>query len=370
MTASCAATKDKEWFYVCSSSNDPHGGIQLVELDAKSGQMRSLGLMAPLRSALFLAIHPNQRNLYATCQIDKRASTGDSLTAFEINQQTGGLTPLNHQSTAGANPCHICFDRDGRHALVSNFNGGNVAVLPIGADGRLAPATTSVTRAGSGADPDWQAGPHPHQAVLDAANRLAYVPDLGLDRVLAYRYDATDGKLTAVDALDVVTAPAAGPRHMVFHPNRAWAYVINQLNSTIAFYQFDSKTGTLAVTGVQPTLPDGFKARNDAAEIIIHPSGRFLYGSNRGHDSIAVFSIDQASGRLAILGQHPAGGHTPTSICFDAAGKLLLSANLDSENIVTHAIDLKTGRLSQTKSCRIARPICIVPCSCLNSRHQ
>jgi 6-phosphogluconolactonase len=356
----CSETKSQAWFYVCSCSKDDYGGIHLAKLDATTGAMQSARLMARLQRTSFVAVHPNQRFLYAACRIEERGSTDDALSAFEIDKHTGALKLLNHQSSAGANPCHIYLDRDGRHALVSNFDGGNISVLPIGVDGRLVPVSAVITRPGSGADRVWQAGPHPHQVVLDSTNRLAYVPDLGLDKVLVYRYDAGVGALTSDDRLDVHAAPGAGPRHLAFHPNGKWVYLINQLNSTIASYQYDATSGKLTIFDVKPMLPNDFKLRNDAAEIVIHATGKFLYGSNRGHDSIAMFSIDQASGLLTNLGLQPAGGRTPTSICLDSTGKLLLSANLNSDNIVVHEVDSITGKLSQKLSCNIPKPICIV----------
>jgi 6-phosphogluconolactonase len=355
------SSETKERFYISSFSKDGNGGIQLAELDGSTGELRVIRLVAPIKNSSFLAIHPNRRYLYATSKSDKRGGPNDdAVSAFEIDKKTGDLKLLNHQPSAGANPCHIGFDRSGTHAFVSNYDGGNVAVLPIGADGRLREATSVVARLGSSLGQVGQAILHPHEVVLDASDRFAYVPDLGLDKVLVFRYDAAQGALSANGTGDFSGTAGAGPRHFLFHPSGTWAYVINELSSTITVLEYDPISGKLTAVDVKSTLSEPSNRQNDAAEIIIHPGGRFLYGSNRGHDSIAMFLIDQSNGHLTSLGCQPAGGRTPTSICFDSTGRFLVSANLDSDNLVLHEVDLATGKLSQRLSCKALKPICIV----------
>jgi 6-phosphogluconolactonase len=254
----------------------------------------------------------------------------------------------------------VSLDREGKNALVANYGGGSVAALPIGADGRLAPASSVIQHEGKSVDPQRQEGPHAHAINLDPQNRFALVPDLGLDKVLLYRFDADAGKLQANDPPHAKLVPGAGPRHLTFD-FAGRVYVINEMANTITGFTYDAETGGLKEFQTVSTLPEGASVSNTTAEIVAHPTGKFLYGSNRGEDSIAMFAIEPASGQLSHLGNHPCGGRTPRNFAIDPTGKFLLSAHQDSSTIAVHSIDPTTGRLTKTAhKFEVPTPVCIV----------
>ena len=347
--------------YIVAYGEGRSDGIYMAELALDTGELRLVDLVAPLKNAAYLAIHPNRQYLYAACEVgDYVDSHGGGIAALKIDAATGKLTPLNSKSSAGANPCYISFDRQGKHALVANYDGGNVAVLPIDVDGRLGASSSTMRAEGSSVNKSRQAGPHPHAICLDPADRLAFVPDLGLDQIIIYRFNAETGELAPSDPTVLPSAPGAGPRHFVFYPNGRWAYAINELDSTITTLKFDADAGLLTPLGVTSTRPLGSDADNITAEIEIHPNGRFLYSSNRGDDTLAMFAINSATGELTSLGHHSAGGCTPVSFSIDPTGKYLLSANQDSNGVVVHEIDVASGTLAQTShEVRVRRPVCI-----------
>ena len=367
IATTCAETprsqdsKTKARVYISNYARAEAGGIYLAELNLVTGDLQLIRLVADLKKASFLALHPNHRYLYATGEVGGYLdSNGGALLAFEIDVNNGNLTLLNHQSSAGAGPCYVSLDRNGKHALVANYDGGNVAVLPIGDDGRLQPASSTIMNRGSSIHKTRQTGPHPHAMNIDPANRFVFVPDLGLDKVLAFRFYAATGTLAPNNLNAAAVKPGAGPRHIVFHPNGNWAYVINELDSTVAILKYDSETGRLTSLETVSTLPAGITTDNITGEIVIHPNGRFLYASNRGHDSIAVYAIDQLTGRLSSLGQHLAGGRVPRNFNIDPSGKFLLAANMDSDSVTVHQIDLATGKLSRLPhEIKIVQPYCI-----------
>jgi len=270
------------------------------------------------------------------------------------------LTPLNQQSSGGAAPCHISLDREGKWLLGANYSGGSVFVLPIGEDGKLGEATALVKHEGRSVDPRRQTAPHAHSINLGPAGRFAFAADLGLDKVLIYRFDAAKGTLTPNDPPFAAAAPGAGPRHFSFHPTGKWAYAINEMNCTVTAYACDAAKGALAPIQSISTLPKGFEGNNSCAEVLVHPLGRFLYGSNRGHDSIAVFAVDAGTGRLTALGHEPTGGKHPRNFRIDPAGKYLLAANRDTNNVVVFGIDAATGGLKPTgHSVSVPGPNCV-----------
>jgi len=287
-----AATKTR--VYISSYTEQGHDGIYLAELDSGTGELKLVGLATEGKKISFLALHPHHKYLYASCEVDGYPeSNGGAIAAYQIDPASGKLTLLNHQSSTGVGPHHLSLDREGKNALVANYFGGSVAVLPIGADGRLGPATSSVQHHGSSVHKVRQTGPHPHAINVDPTNGFAFVPDLGLDKVLVYRFDSAAGKLTPNDPGAAAFSPGAGPRHIAFHPNGRIAYVINELNSTVSVLRYECKLRVLWRIEDVSTLPAGATGDNLTGEIMVHPHGGFLYASNRGHDSIAVFSIDQ-----------------------------------------------------------------------------
>jgi len=336
-------------------------GIYLSSLDPASGELQAPVLAGVATNPSFVAIHPSRRFLYAVGEVDRfGGQKGGVLSAFAIDPQSGKLTLLDQQSSRGPGPCHVAVDRTGRWALVANFSGGSVACLPIQEDGRLGEATDFVQHKGSSVNPQRQQGPHAHAAYFDAANRFVFVPDLGLDKVMIYRFDAARGKLLANDPAWVSMAPGAGPRHLAFHPNGRFAYVINEINSTVTVLAYDAARGALKPIESVSTLPEGFQGKSTTAEVLVHPSGKFLYGSNRGHDSIVAFAIDAETGKLRLIGHEPTQGKTPRNFAIDPLGNFLLAANQDSDNVVVLRIDAQSGKLQAAgHSIKVAAPVCV-----------
>ncbi len=345
--------------YIGTYTNGASKGIYLTRFDLDNGTFRPVTLAAKVANPSFLAIHPSRMLLYAISELDEpaRANSG-TLSAFAIDPTHGKLTLLNRQLSGNKIGCHVIVDQSGKCVLVASYGGGTITCLPIEPDGRLGEASSLVQHSGSSVVPGRQAGPHAHGVAMDSANRFAFVTDLGLDKIMVYRLEA-GGKLTANDPAYFATAPGAGPRHFVFHPNGRYAYVINEINSTITALGYDADRGVLQELQSVSTLP-GPCPGNSTAEIQIHPSGRFLYGSNRGHDSIVVFAIDGATGKLRLVGHEPTRGKTPRNFILDPTGHYLLAANQDSDNIVVFRIDGRTGKLSANGSVlAVPAPSCI-----------
>ncbi|HJS09091.1 MAG TPA: lactonase family protein, partial [Pirellulales bacterium] len=243
--------------------------------------------------------------------------------------------------------------------LVANYGGGSVAVLPIDKDGRLRPASSFVQHKGSSVNPKRQEAPHAHSINVDPAGAFAVVADLGLDKVLVYRFDAAAGTLTANDPPHATVSPGAGPRHFAFHPSGRFAYVINEMNSTVTAFAYDAKKGTLSEIDTKSTLP-GPQQGNSTAEVQVHPSGKFLYGSNRGHNSLAIFRIDEKTGALTAAGHQLTGGRTPRNFGIDPTGKFVLAANQGSDSVVVFRVDQETGKLEETgQSIKVPTPVCV-----------
>jgi 6-phosphogluconolactonase len=342
--------------YIGTYTNGNSKGIYLCELDLSTGELKNLGLAGEAKSPSFLALHPNQQFLYAVSE----AGGEGAVAAFGIDPAAHGLTALNTQPSAGAGPCHIVVDRAGQHAFVANYGGGSIAALPIDADGRLGPASSTVQHEGSSVNKDRQAGPHAHAIYTSPDQRFVVVADLGLDKILIYRFDAAAGQLTPNDPPSANLPPGAGPRHLAFHPSGKWLYSINELNSTVTAFAYNSERGTLESFQTVSTLPEGEKIDNTTAEIVVHPTGRFLYGSNRGHDSIAIFAVDQSTGHLTPQGHQPTGGRTPRNFAVDPTGAWLLAANQASGTIAVHRIDQDTGKLDATgQPVDVPTPVCI-----------
>jgi 6-phosphogluconolactonase len=280
------------------------------------------------------------------------------VTAFAVGSD-GKLTLLNQQPSRGSAPCHLVVDRVGKSLLLANYGGGSVAAFSIGPDGRLGQSTGFVQHSGSSVNPQRQKEPHAHSINLDAANRFAVAADLGLDQVLVYRFDGAKGTLSPNEPPSTSVKAGSGPRHFAFHPNGRNAYVINELASTVTAFQYDAAQGVLKETQTLSTLPKDFTGTSHTAEVQVHPSGKFLYGSNRGHDSIAVFTIE-ANGTLRYVENTPTGGSTPRNFGISPDGKFLLAANQKSDNVVVFRIDPKSGRLTSTgNTLEVPSPVCV-----------
>jgi 6-phosphogluconolactonase len=347
--------------YIGTYTGAKSKGIYLLRLDSRTGTLTFVGLAAETPSPSFLTLHPNRRFLYAVNEIDEFAGKkSGAVSAFAIQPDSGMLRLLNQQPSEGDGPCHITVDRSGKCVLIANYGGGSVAVLPIHDDGQLSPATAFIQHKGSGVDRSRQEGPHAHSINVDLGNRFAIAADLGLDKLLVYRFDPAKGTLAANDPPWTTVKPGAGPRHFAFHPTGKFAYVINEIHCTVTAFTYDGERGVLKEIQTLSTLPDGVKEGYSTAEVQVHPSGKFLYGSNRGHNSIAVFAIDQETGKLTLVENQPTQGRMPRNFGIDPAGTYLLAANQDSDSVVVFRIDPETGKLKPTgQKIEVPRPVCV-----------
>jgi 6-phosphogluconolactonase len=347
--------------YIGTYTGQKSKGIYAYRFQGATGQLVPLGLVAETKNPSFLAVHPNRRFLYAVNEIanydDQKSG---AVSAFALDPRAGKLTFLNQVSSRGADPCYLVVDKRGKYALVANYSGGSVAAFPVHADGRLGEASALVQHAGRSVNPERQQGPHAHSINLSPDNRFAIAADLGLDQLLVYRFDPTKGSLAANSPAFAQVNPGAGPRHLAFHPSGRFAYVINEMQSTVTAFAYDAAGGVLHPLETISTLPEGFAGKNDTAEVQVHPTGRFLYGSNRGHDSIAVFATDAEKGTLTPVEYVATRGKTPRNFGIDPTGSFLVVANQDSDNLVVFRINPDSGRLTPTgQVVEVPSPVCV-----------
>jgi len=348
--------------YVGTYTDTTSKGIYRFTLDPRTGATTAPVLAAETKNPSFLALHPNGRFLYVVGEIESfEGKKSGAVSAFAIDPKTGDLKLLNQQPSEGTGPCHLVVDKPGKNVLVANYGGGNVAVLPIGADGRLAPAASVAMHEGTGPNKSRQEKPHAHGIYLSADQRFAFSPDLGADRVFVYRYDAAKGTLDLHGA--AALPPGSGPRHLAFDPKGRHAYVINELLSTITAFAYDAAKGTLVAGETVSTLPAGVAGGSSTAEVAVSPDGRFVYGSNRGHDSLAVFARDEATGRLTPVGHVPVGGKTPRHFAFDPTGQYVLAAHQGSDTIAVFRVDARSGLLTLVGAVLqgVGKPVCLLP---------
>jgi 6-phosphogluconolactonase len=361
--ATPAPKQGKYLFYVGTYTQEgsQSKGIYAYSLDPSTGQATSLGLAAETTNPSFVALAPSGQYLYAVNEVGNyKGPNSGGVSAFSVDRATGKLTFINEVASRGADPCYIIVDKSGKYVLVANYTGGSVAVFPILEGGKLGEATGFVQHTGHGADPKRQEGPHAHSIDLSPDNRFAFVDDLGLDEVLVYKFDASKGTLTPNDPPFTKLDAGAGPRHFVLHPSGKFAYVVAEMQSTVTALSVDLKAGTLQRLQTLSTLPKDFKGENDDAEVHVHPNGKFLYTSNRGHDSIVVYAIDPAKGTLTVIDHVPTQGKIPRSFEIDPTGKFLFAENEKSNNIVIFRIDEKTGRLTATgQKLEVSEPVCV-----------
>ncbi len=337
-------------------------GIYAFSFDPATGALEPSALTEGVRNSSYLAFDPTRRFLYCVNEFKEfEGKASGAVSAYRIEAASGRLAYLNTVASHGTDPCHLIVDATGRHVLVANFASGSVCVLPVRLDGSLGEASQVIQHAGSSVDPVRQKGPHAHAVAIDKANRFVFVPDLGIDKVLIYQFDAAAGKLLPNSAQpSVATAPGAGPRQIVMHPTGAYAYLINELNSTMTAFRYDAARGTLDELQTLPTLPAGFTGRSTCAEVQIAPSGRFLYGSNRGHDSIVVYAIDPATGRLALRGHESTRGRIPRNFEVSPDGAFLIAANQDTSDLYSFRIDPQSGMPQWTgQKAEAGTPICV-----------
>jgi 6-phosphogluconolactonase len=335
-------------------------GIYTTVFDEQTGALPALTVAAETPNPSFLALHPNGKFLYAVNETHDGPEHSGLVTAYAIDAATGALTELNHQLSRGADPCHLAIDATGRFLVVANYSAGNFAEFPIGADGRLGPSMALLVHKGSGPNKERQEGPHAHDVVFSPDNRHLIAVDLGLDQVFVYTFDPASGDIKPVPQQSAATAAGAGPRHFAFHPGGRSAFSINELSSTITSYAWNGSTGALTRGASVSTLPANFQGTNSTAEIAIDAAGSFVYGSNRGHDSIAVFAVTP-SGALSLVEHTPTGGKTPRNFAIDPAGRWLVAANQESSTLTVFRRDATSGRLTAAGMPHdVPAPVCVL----------
>ena len=352
--------------YVGTYTGDESKGIYLFRMETDNPEVSQnvllpLGLAAETPNPSFLEIDPNRNLLFAVNEVEEfNGKPTGSVTSFRIDRDAGTLTQLSQASSGGGGPCHLVLDETGRNVLVANYGGGSVAVLPVDADGRLGEPTEVVQHTGSSVNPDRQEGPHAHCVTMSPDNKFAFVCDLGLDKIMAYRFDAENGKLTPAEPAFASVAGGAGPRHMAFRPDGRFAYVSNELNSTITAFAYDAEAGALTEVQTVSSLPENFDGPNSGAEIAVHPSGKYLYASNRGHESVVLFEIDP-DGKLEFVEEQGTGGKTPRNFGIQPSGDHLAIANQGSNTLLLCRIEGGNGRLKPSGVFAEApTPVCVV----------
>ena len=335
-------------------------GIYVYRMDSSSGELTFVWEAKGILNPSYLELHPNQNFLYAVNEVQSFGGQEDGgVTALSIDPKSGALNLLHTYSSQGKDPCYISLEQTGRYALVANYTSGTVAMFPLDTDTRdLSPAAEVIQHSGSSIHPERQTAPHAHCILPDPGNRFAIAVDLGLDKLLVYEMNLELGKLSEHNEVNVHAG--AGPRHLIFHPNGQYAYLINELNATLIGYRYHSASGSFEELQTVPALPGDFAGENLCADVHITPDGKYLYASNRGHDSLACFFIDQATGLLTYRHHTATRGREPRNFAIDPSGTFLLAANQNSHTIVTFRIDPQSGGLSSTGAeTVVSMPVCV-----------
>ena len=356
---------EKEWLaYFGTYTGKKSKGIYVARFNPATGKLSAPELAAEAISPSFLAVHPKGKWLYAVNEIDNfTGKKSGGVSGFAIDAKSGKLSPINQQSTVGGGPCHVSLDASGRVVLVANYGGGSVASYRVDKKGFLSSDVSFIQHQGSGVNRGRQEAPHGHAIVTDPGNKFALACDLGLDKVLIYKLDAKKGSLTPNDPPFGRVAQGSGPRHIAFHPSGKFAWVINEMVCTVTSFSFDPKRGELKELQTISSLPADTKMipSYNTAEILAHPSGKFVYGSNRGHDTLAVYAVDRKQGTLKLVEHVSTQGKTPRSFGIDPSGRWLLAANQSSDTVVVFAIDPATGKLKPTgQSIEVGSPVSVV----------
>jgi len=355
------AAPNKYIVYIGTYTAKGSKGIYSCRFDPATDRLDSMGLAAETADPSFLAVDPSRRHLYAVNEVSEfQGHSSGGVSAFTVAPGTGKLTFLNEVASGGAGPCHLTVDKTGKFVLVANYGGGSLAVFPILSDGSLGKASAFVQHKGASVNPQRQEGPHVHSVYMSPDNRFVISADLGLDEVFVYRFDPAKGTLEPNIPPSATVSSGAGPRHFAFTPNGKFGYVIDEIQSTITPFGYEAAKGALDVLQPVSTLPPDFKGESTGAEVAVHPSGKFLYASNRGLDSIAVFSISSKKGTLTLSAEVPTLGKTPRSFSIDPTGEYLFVANQDSDNVVQFRINPTTGLLSPTgQVLQAPSPVCV-----------
>jgi len=356
------ATQKTYWVYLGTYTGPKSKGIYSYRFNESTGRTAAPAVAAETTNPSFLAVSPNHRFLFAVNEeADYSGGKTGAVSSFAVDRKTGKLTFINQVPSRGPGPCYVSLDKTGHFVLVANYEGGSVAIFPVLHDGRLGQASAFVQHSGHGMNPKRQEGPHAHCIETDRSDRYAIAADLGLDRLLVYHFDSKSGALTPNQPPFAEVKPGSGPRHFAFDPTGRFLYLVDEMGSTIYAFSYDSRKGVLRPLQNISSLPKSFKGENYAAEIAVHPSGKFLYVSNRGHDSIAVFAIDPAKHTLTPLEDVPAQGKFPRSFGITPDGAYMFVANQKSDNVVIFRIDRRTGRLTPTgQSLAVTSPVCVI----------
>lgn len=349
------ASASEHLIYIGTYTRTTSKGIYALRLDGETGKLSAPEVVATTANPTFVAFSPDKRHLYAV-------SEGDTLAVpFAVNLATGKLCPDETRQSGGKAPCHLMVDHTGRTLVVAHYHHGIVASLAINEDGSLGPVKSLHQHSGHGIVPDRQEAAHVHSVNISPDNRFVIVCDLGLDQVFTYALDAAAATLTPAVTPFVSTAPGAGPRHSAFSTDGRFLFVINELNSTLTCYRYDSIAGGLSPVDTQSTLPAGYDGETTTAEVRVHPNGQFVYGSNRGHDSIAVFGFDSATGRLVPIAHTSTGGRNPRNFTLSPDGQWLIAANQNSDSLTVFRVNEDTGKLTPTDfTVSVPQPVCVL----------
>jgi 6-phosphogluconolactonase len=359
-TAVARADRLRVFIGTYTSGDSISKGVYSCEFDSETGKISEPMLAAELKNPSFLAVHPSSKFIYAVNEVSEGPGRGTgAVTALKINAD-GTLTKINHQPSEGGAPCHCNVDSTGTNLLIANYGGGNVAVYPIAEDGSLLPVSCNIQHEGSSVDKSRQEAPHAHSINVSSDNKFAYAADLGLDKIMIYNLDAEKHTLTPARQPFALVTPGGGPRHFAIHPSGKFAYTNNEMTMVVTGFNRNPSDGSLHAIQEISTIPGGFEGRKSTAECLVHPSGRFLYVSNRGHETITAFTIDQETGLLTYVENEPTGGKEPRNFYIEPSGKWLLAENQNSDSVFVFSIDQKTGELAPTgDSIKVGRPVCI-----------
>jgi 6-phosphogluconolactonase len=354
-----AAIPPGQWLLVGTYSSDTEPGVYVFRYEPHTGQLESASATRGIKNPSFLAVHPSNKLVYAVSEVGSgQGRPTGAVVALRWDRQAEVLRILNVQPSGGDGPCHLVVDPSGRMVLVAHYASGSVSRLLIDPEGKLAPDVLVIPHTGSSVNPQRQTAPHAHHVMISPDGRFAIAADLGADRLFVSALDAEHGQVRLIDS--VAIEPGSGPRHIALHPSGKYIYVINELANTITAMRYQASQGKLEAFQTVSTLPEDYRDTSYTAEIVVHPSGRFVYGSNRGHDSIAIFAVDEATGRLRPVGHQPTGGRTPRNFNVDPAGRYLLVANQNSDSIVVFTIDQSDGRLTPAHvQVHVPRPVCL-----------
>lgn len=362
LLAGANGAPSKQFFvYFGTYTGAKNKGIYVSRFDSVTGKLSEPRLAAQTVNPAYLAIAPDRRSLFAVNETKHfNGQAGGAVSVFKLDASSGKLDFLNQQPSGGIDPCHIVANPDGKYVFVANYTSGSVAAFPVETNGFLGPASSVIQHHGSSVNHERQAGPHAHCVAVDGANHRVFVCDLGLDKVMIYRLNEANGELAPEGTSPVALKPGSGPRHIVFSPDGRYAYVLGEMGATLTAFAYNPEHGALNEIQTISTLPEDFRGKNTSAEVALVPSGKFIYASNRGDDSIAVFAVDEASGRLSFVERQSCHGKTPRCFAIDPTGQFLIAANQNTDNVVVFSVNPQTGKLTWTgQTVEVGQPVCV-----------